>query len=101
MFDGCTSLVGGAGTKYDASWTYYDRAHLDSKENPGYFTAKAGGTGELAESDLTEDGKLDADDIVTLVTMLLNKDPKADMNHDGNLDIADLIWLLNLILDKE
>ena len=41
MFDGCTSLVGGAGTTY-----YYNRingtyAHIDGgPSNPGYFTAK-------------------------------------------------------------
>ena len=100
MFRFCTSLVGGAGTPYDASWTNAKLAHPDTKANPGYFTLKDGSE-VTSGGDLTEDGKLDADDVVTLVNLILNKDPKADMNHDGNLDIADLIWLLNLILDKE
>ena len=39
MFNGCTSLVGGAGTPYDASHVDYTYAHIDGGEsNPGYFT---------------------------------------------------------------
>ena len=40
MFSGCTSLVGGAGTKYEKSvgGTSAYMAHPDSKSNPGYFT---------------------------------------------------------------
>ena len=39
MFD--TKLVGGAGTKYDASHTGRDYAHIDGgTSNPGYLTAK-------------------------------------------------------------
>jgi len=39
MFGGCTSLVGGAGTPYDASHVDYTYAHIDGGErNPGYFT---------------------------------------------------------------
>lgn len=40
MFMGCTSLVGGAGTKYEKSigGTSAYMAHPDSKSNPGYFT---------------------------------------------------------------
>ena len=43
MFSGCTSLVGGAGTAYDANHTDYTYAHIDGgTANPGYFTAKDG-----------------------------------------------------------
>lgn len=39
MFDGCTNLVGGAGTTYDAEHTDYTYAHIDEgASNPGYFT---------------------------------------------------------------
>jgi len=39
MFAGCTSLVGGAGTSYDASHVDYTYAHIDGgTSNPGYFT---------------------------------------------------------------
>ena len=41
MFAGCTSLVGGAGTTYDANHVDYTYAHIDGGENnPGYFTDK-------------------------------------------------------------
>lgn len=41
MFDYCTSLVGGAGTTYDPSYTDYTYAHVDGgPSNPGYFTYK-------------------------------------------------------------
>ena len=42
MFSGCTSLVGGAGTKYDANHIHYTYAHIDGgTANPGYFTDKS------------------------------------------------------------
>ena len=41
MFGGCTKLVGGAGTTYDANHTDYTYAHIDGgPNNPGYFTDK-------------------------------------------------------------
>ena len=41
MFNGCTSLVGGAGTTYDSNYVNKIRAHIDGgTSNPGYFTAK-------------------------------------------------------------
>ena len=41
MFAGCTSLVGGAGTAYDANHVDFNYAHIDGgSSNPGYFTAK-------------------------------------------------------------
>ena len=40
MFNNCTSLVGGAGTIYDANHTDHTYAHVDGgTSNPGYFTA--------------------------------------------------------------
>lgn len=40
MFSGCISLVGGAGTTFDANHTDYTYAHIDGgTANPGYFTA--------------------------------------------------------------
>ena len=39
MFMNCTSLVGGAGTTYDANHIDYTYAHIDGgPSNPGYFT---------------------------------------------------------------
>ena len=41
MFDGCTNLIGGAGTVYDANHTDHTYAHIDGGENnPGYLTDK-------------------------------------------------------------
>lgn len=40
MFSGCSNLVGGAGTRWDANHTDYTYAHIDGgTANPGYFTA--------------------------------------------------------------
>ncbi|MBQ9646249.1 MAG: BspA family leucine-rich repeat surface protein [Prevotella sp.] len=42
MFDGCTSLVGGKGTAYDADHIDHAYARIDGgAEAPGYFTYKA------------------------------------------------------------
>ena len=47
MFTDCTSLIGGAGTPYDANHTDYTYAHIDGGEsNPGYFTDKNAPEGE-------------------------------------------------------
>ena len=41
MFENCTSLIGGLGTKYDSSKTDYEYAHIDGgTSNPGYFSCK-------------------------------------------------------------
>lgn len=104
MFQNCTSLVGGAGTLFDHN-TSNDAtmAHPDSADNPGYFTRKAGGSGEWAKGDLSGDGKLDADDVVALVNMIAagESSAAADLNHDGKVDVADLTMLVNMILDKK
>ena len=43
MFDGCTSLVGGAGTVYSSSHIDAAYAHIDGgTSNPGYFTGPGG-----------------------------------------------------------
>ena len=39
MFEGCTNLVGGKGTAYDANHVDYTYAHIDGgPDNPGYLT---------------------------------------------------------------
>ena len=41
IFTNCTVLIGGSGTKYDASHTNIEYAHIDGGEsNPGYLTLK-------------------------------------------------------------
>jgi len=109
MFTGCTSLVGGAGTLYDESHRDYTYAHIDGgADNPGYFTAAGAEPwhgSEKPDGDLSGDGKLDADDIVTLVNVIMGGDKDklaaADLNGDGKVDVADLTMLVNMILDKK
>ena len=40
MFGGCTSLVGGRGTKFDSAHADKERARIDTASAPGYFTDK-------------------------------------------------------------
>ena len=75
MFIGNTNLVGGAGTPYDDDHTDHTYAHIDGGiDNPGYFTAKAGGgTQTWTKYDLNGDGKVDAADVVMLVNFIMNQ----------------------------
>ena len=57
MFDGCTNLVGGAGTVYDANHTDHTYAHIDGGvSNPGYFTDKNASYNEAYAVLVSEDG---------------------------------------------
>ena len=103
LFLDCTSLVGGAGTKYDASHTDHTYARIDGgSDNPGYFTAKMGDSGEGTEGDLTHDGKVDAADVVALVALIMNSGlgslVEGDLNKDGVVNAADVVRLTNLII---
>ena len=53
MFSGCTNLVGGQGTAYDAYYTNYRYARIDGGEAaPGYFTYEVStGIGGLKSAD--------------------------------------------------
>ena len=99
MFQNCTSLVGGAGTAYDANHIGHTYAHIDGgTSNPGYFTAKA-------DADLDGDGKVDETDVTMLVSVVMggdkNKLADADLNHDGKVDIADVVMLVNIIKSQK
>ena len=99
MFQNCTSLVGGAGTAYDANHIGHTYAHIDGgTSNPGYFTAKA-------DADLDGDGKVDDADVTMLVSVVMggdkNKLADADLNHDGKVDIADVVMLVNIIKSQK
>ena len=51
MFDGCTALVGGKGTKYDAGHVNAAYARPDKgASEPGYFTAKGGISGSCGKN---------------------------------------------------
>ncbi len=53
MFLRCTSLVGGNGMVYKASYTDATYAHPDAEGNPGYFTKKPEAYAVYTESDKT------------------------------------------------
>jgi hypothetical protein len=106
MFSGCYRLVGGAGTQYDVSHTDHTYARIDGgTANPGYFTAKAGGSGEKREGDLSGDGEVDDADTEVLVSVVMGGDKDkladADLNHDGKVDAADIVTLVNMIRSQK
>lgn len=47
MFKGCTSILGGDGTVYDANFVDRRYAKIDNENNPGYFTLYEVGVGVL------------------------------------------------------
>ena len=102
MFNGCTSLVGGAGTTYDAAHVDASYAHIDGgTDNPGYFTEKPA----FLRGDVNGDGSVTIADVTALVNIILGKSAApasgvADVNEDGGVTIADVTALVNIILGK-
>ncbi len=100
MFTGCTSLVGGQGTTYDANHIDKTYAHIDGgPSNPGYFTAKNAGL----RGDVNGDGQVKIDDVTALINLLLSGNtsaPAADCNLDGKVAIGDVTALINYLLSS-
>ena len=72
MFYGCTSLVGGQGTTYDASYVDAAYAHIDGgPSNPGYFTEKPA----FLRGDVNGDGHVNITDVTALIAAVLNDKP--------------------------
>ena len=99
MFTGCSKLVGGAGTTYNATHTDHAYARIDGgADNPGYFTLKVKG-------DLSGDGKVDEDDVEVLESVVMggdkNKLAGADLNGDGKVDAADIVMLVNMNISRK
>ena len=102
MFLGCSSLVGGMGTTYDADHVDAAYAHIDGgSTNPGYFTQK------FLLGDVNQDGSITIADVTALVNIILGKDTTgtysleaADVNQDTTITIADVTALVNIILGK-
>ena len=99
MFYGCTSLVGGQGTTYDASHVDKAYAHIDGgPSNPGYFTAKNAGL----RGDVNGDGSVNISDVTTLIDLLLGggsiSNPAADCNQDSSVNISDVTALIDYLL---
>ena len=104
MFTSCTSLVGGRGTKYDASYVDKTYARIDGGTSaPGYFTYKSS---DGIPGDVNGDGVVDVEDIVGIVNYILNEpadgfiEANADVSGDGKIDVDDVVATVNIILDS-
>ena len=99
LFSGCTSLVGGAGTKYDANRTDYTYAHIDGgTANPGYFTYKAA----AEPGDVNGDGSVDVADIASIISVMAGSASgslaaNADVNGDSTVDVADIATVISIM----
>ena len=101
MFADCGNLVGGKGTPYDGNNVDLNMARPDGgSAAPGYFTMKEPSQ-KWPEGDLTHDGKVDADDVVALVALIMNPGSgrlsEGDLNKDGVVNAADVVRLTKLI----
>ena len=95
MFKGCTALVGGKGTAYDANHVDYEYARIDGgEEQPGYFTYKP-------SRDLNDDGKVSTADIQVIINEMKGAQqsgtvsPEKDLNNDGKISTADIQVIIN------
>ena len=100
MFYGCTSLVGGMGTTFDANYVDAAYAHIDGgPSNPGYFTAKGGA---FLRGDVNGDSNVTISDVTALIDLLLGggtiNNPAADCNGDTNVTISDVTALIDYLL---
>ena len=101
MFYGCTSLVGGQGTTYDANHVDQAYAHIDGgPSNPGYFTD--GESFMFIRGDVDGDGEVKIIDVSALINKLLidskTSADRADVNLDGKVTIADVTALISYLL---
>ena len=103
MFWGCTSLVGGQGTTYDANHIDAAYAHIDGgPSNPGYFTDKNAGL----RGDVNGDGSVNISDVTALIDYLLSGNPSgvnvtaADCNQDSSVNISDVTSLIDYLLSN-
>ncbi|MBO7610450.1 MAG: BspA family leucine-rich repeat surface protein [Muribaculaceae bacterium] len=101
MFTGCTSLVGGMGTTYNASHTGKEYARIDGgPTNPGYFTDP----NALVVGDVTGEGDVDVSDVNAVINIILHKKTQddypgnADITGEGNIDVSDVNAIINIIL---
>ena len=101
MFTGCTSLVGGMGTAYDANHTGKTYARIDGgADNPGYFTSRH----SSQRGDVNMDGSITIADLSDLIDILLGSVltvydmNAADADRDGKITIGDVTKLIDYLL---
>ena len=93
MFKECNNLVGGMGTKYNASYVDKTYARIDGgTSSPGYFTYRS-------LYDLNNDGKVSTADIQVIINQMkkpqASQDMKYDLNNDGKISTADIQVIIN------
>ena len=74
---------------YAAADYWYKFAHID-------------GWGSAGSGDLNGDGRLDVDDIMAIIDLLINGLPapiEADCNNDGHVDIDDVAAIIDMVLN--
>ena len=99
MIENCYSLVGGAGTKYDANHIDATYAHIDGgPSNPGYLTGAAG-----LKGDVNGDGQVGIGDIVAITNIMAGIETnsafiaRADVNGDNQVGIGDIVAITNIM----
>lgn len=90
IFNGCTNLIGGQGTKYDPNHTGIEYARIDGgEESPGYFTLKP---------------VITVESITQLIDAYLKNDnlrnSENDIDGDGQLTVSDITALINQYLKQ-
>ena len=79
--------------EYVADWITRRMAYLD--ENVFAIV--------ILRGDANDDGKLNIDDVTSLINHLLNNEPvnetNADVDADGYIDISDVTQLINILLN--
>ena len=101
MFMGCTSLVGGMGTTYDANHVDAAYAHIDGgTANPGYLT-DVNAVAPSVRGDVDGDGIVNIDDVTALIDILLSgaaAPAGADCDGDGKVNIDDVTTMIDYLL---
>jgi hypothetical protein len=96
MFYGCTHLVGGQGTLFDANYVDAARARIDQgPSDPGYLTGKI----NIFPGDVNGDGEVNIADVNCIIDIILGGpdiyEGRADVNSDGEVTIADINALVS------
>jgi hypothetical protein len=103
MFNGCTKLVGGMGTAYDANHVDAAYAHIDGgPSNPGYFSSAP--TQELMIGDINGDHQVTISDVTALINLLLSNGEMpatADVDGNGTTTISDVTALISYLLRNQ
>ena len=99
MFRGCTSLVGGQGTTYDAKHIDATYAHIDGGPiNPGYLSEE----NTYPPGDVNGDREVSIADVNAVINIILGGSgdmTAADVNGDGEITIADINAVIDIILN--